>query len=109
MSWEFSTRQWRAAKLRTEQTCHPITTTTAQERLGECFRERNSEGMLKNMAIHELCLAVTFAQRSIPFPRSDCRSRTILDCQTIMQDRLGKEFTDFDKLKFTIETKDGAK
>ena len=27
--------------------------------LGECF-ERNSEGMLKNMAIHELALLVSF-------------------------------------------------
>ncbi|GMH60561.1 hypothetical protein TrRE_jg13552 [Triparma retinervis] len=31
----------------------------AREELGECF-ERNSEGMLKNMAIHELCLLVSF-------------------------------------------------
>jgi hypothetical protein len=30
-----------------------------KEELGECF-SRNSEGMLKNMAIHELCLLVSF-------------------------------------------------
>ena len=29
-----------------------------EEELGECF-ERNAEGMLKNMAIHELALAVS--------------------------------------------------
>ena len=30
-----------------------------EEELAECF-ERNAEGLLKNMAIHELALAVTF-------------------------------------------------
>ena len=37
------------------------------EELDECF-ERNSEGMLRNMAIHELALAVTYWGLCVPTP-----------------------------------------
>ena len=54
------------AEARAAEAAHPAATTTfihnnayAPEELDECF-ERNSEGMLKNMAVHELCLAVTY-------------------------------------------------
>ena len=45
------------------------------EELGECF-ERNAEGMLKNMAIHELAVLATYygeprAQSQLQAPRAE--------------------------------------
>ena len=40
-------------------TCFIHNNAYVEEELDECF-ERNSEGMLKNMAVHELALAVTY-------------------------------------------------
>mmetsp|Transcript_10974 Transcript_10974/g.10489 ORF Transcript_10974/g.10489 Transcript_10974/m.10489 type:complete len:371 (-) Transcript_10974:113-1225(-) len=75
------------------------------ESLGECF-ERNSEGMLKNMAIHELALLVSFYDVSIDNIESVVADKEFSSMQTLPGPS-GKEFTDFDKIKFTIKTKTG--
>jgi len=74
--------------------------------LNECF-ERNSEGMLKNMAIHELALAVTFYGVTTSNIASVVADKEFSSCKTLIGPSSGKAFTDFDKLKFTIKTKDG--
>jgi hypothetical protein len=73
--------------------------------LGECF-ERNAEGMLKNMAIHELALLVSFYDVTIKNIKSVSADREFFSMQTLTGPS-GKKFTDFDKIKFTIETKTG--
>mmetsp|Transcript_18757 Transcript_18757/g.36478 ORF Transcript_18757/g.36478 Transcript_18757/m.36478 type:complete len:382 (+) Transcript_18757:51-1196(+) len=78
------------------------------EALGECF-ERNAEGMLKNMAIHELALLVTFYNVTVDTIRSVVADEEHSSCQTLIGPSSGKEFTDFDKLKFRIVTKDGVR
>merc|ERR1740121_1020375 len=73
--------------------------------LGECF-ERNCEGMLKNMAIHELALLVSFYDVSVTNIASVTADKEFSSMQTLVGPS-GKEFTDFDKIKFTIQTKCG--
>ena len=75
------------------------------ESLGECF-ERNAEGMLKNMAIHELALLVSFYDVSVDTIESVVADKEFSSCQTL-KGPSGKDFTDFDKIKFTIATKSG--
>jgi predicted dehydrogenase len=75
------------------------------ESLGECF-ERNSEGMLKNMAIHELALLVSFYDVTVENIEKCEADKEFSSCQTL-KGPSGKEFTDFDKIKFTITTKTG--
>ena len=75
------------------------------ESLGECF-ERNAEGMLKNMAIHELALAVTYYGVTVDTIAAVEADKEFSSCKTLTGPS-GKDFTDFDKLKFTIKTKDG--
>ncbi|KAL7540499.1 hypothetical protein ACHAXR_010160, partial [Thalassiosira sp. AJA248-18] len=75
------------------------------ESLGECF-ERNSEGMLKNMAIHEIAIGVTFYGVSVDSIASVDADKEFSSCKTL-KGPSGKDFTDFSKLKFTIKTKDG--
>lgn len=75
------------------------------ESLGECF-ERNSEGMLKNMAIHELALLVSFFDVTVETIDKCEADKSFSSCQTL-KGPSGKEFTDFDKIKFTITTKSG--
>lgn len=75
------------------------------ESLGECF-ERNAEGMLKNMAIHELALLVSFYDVTVENIESVTADKEFSSCQTL-KGPSGKEFTDFDKIKFTIKTKSG--
>ena len=76
-----------------------------KDQLGECF-ERNSEGMLKNMAIHELALVVTFYGVTTETIQQLVTDKEFSSCQTMVGPS-GKEFTDFDKLKFTITTTEG--
>jgi predicted dehydrogenase len=76
------------------------------ESLGECF-ERNAEGMLKNMAIHELALLVSFYDVTVENIAECVADKTFSSCQTLVGPSSGKEFTDFDKIKFTITTKSG--
>ena len=75
------------------------------ESLGECF-ERNCEGMLKNMAIHELALLVSFYDVSVDNIESVTADKEFSSMQTL-KGPSGKEWTDFDKIKFTIKTKTG--
>lgn len=73
--------------------------------LGECF-ERNCEGMLKNMVIHELALLVSFYDVSVDTIESVTADKEFSSLQTLAGPS-GKDFTDFDKIKFTIKTKAG--
>lgn len=75
------------------------------ESLGECF-ERNAEGMLKNMAIHELALLASFYDVTVDNIAKVEADKEFSSCQTL-KGPSGKEFTDFDKIKFTITTKTG--
>jgi predicted dehydrogenase len=78
----------------------------SKDDLGECF-ERNSEGMLKNMAIHELALLVTFFGVTTNTIKSVIADKDNSSCQTLVGPS-GKEFTDFDKIKFTVITTTGT-
>lgn len=73
--------------------------------LGECF-ERNREGMLKNMAIHELALLVSFFDVTVENIEKCVADKSFSSCQTL-KGPSGADFTDFDKIKFTITTKTG--
>lgn len=75
------------------------------ESLGECF-ERNREGMLKNMAIHELALLVSFYDVTVENIESVTADKEFSSLQTL-KGPSGNDFTDFDKIKFTIKTKTG--
>jgi len=75
------------------------------ESLGECF-ERNAEGMLKNMAIHELALLVSFYDVTVENIESVTADNEFSSMQTLAGPS-GEERTDFDKIKFTIKTKCG--
>ncbi|KAK7242834.1 hypothetical protein SO694_00015348 [Aureococcus anophagefferens] len=72
-----------------------------EESLGECF-ERNAEGMLKNMAIHELALAATFFGMTAD-SIADAAVAGNCDCRTI------GSYTDFAKIDFTLTNKAGGK
>ncbi|KAL3794744.1 hypothetical protein HJC23_012754 [Cyclotella cryptica] len=75
------------------------------ESLGECF-ERNAEGMLKNMAIHELALLVTYYGVTVENIASVEADMEFSSCKALTGPS-GSVFTDFDKLKFAITTKEG--
>lgn len=75
------------------------------ESLGECF-ERNCEGMLKNMAIHELALLVSFYDVTVDNIAEVIADKEFSSMQTL-KGPSGNDFTDFDKIKFTIKTKNG--
>lgn len=75
------------------------------ESLGECF-ERNREGMMKNMVIHELALLVSFFDVTVDNIESCTADKEFSSCQTL-KGPSGADFTDFDKIKFTIKTKTG--
>jgi len=101
-------------KSRSYANTHPNTKVTflhnnnydeSPESLGECF-ERNSEGMLKNMAIHELALSVTYYGVTVNNISSVEADKEYSSCKTLTGPSSGKSFTDFTKLKFTIKTKD---
>lgn len=76
-----------------------------EEELGECF-ERNAEGMLKNMAIHELALLATYYGVTVDNIESVTPDAEYSRCLTLTGPS-GKEFTDFAKVGFTVKTKDG--
>jgi len=77
------------------------------EELPECFA-RNSEGMLKNMAIHELALLASFFDVT-----TDTIDAFVIDTEVSEKLTLNpgkwlpsqKEITDFSKIKFTVTTK----
>jgi len=76
-----------------------------EEELGECF-ERNAEGMLKNMAIHELALLATYWGVTVETIQTVTPDTTFSSCLTL-KGPSGAEFTDFSKVGFTIETTEG--
>jgi len=76
-----------------------------EEELGECF-ERNAEGMLKNMAIHELALLATYYGVTVDTIASVTPDAKYSRCLTL-KGPSGREFTDFAKVGFTVRTKDG--
>lgn len=78
-----------------------------EKELAECF-ERNSEGMLKNMAIHELAILVTFYNVRVDTIASVEADKIFSSCKTLKGPSSGKHFTDFDKIKFKITTKAGV-
>mmetsp|Transcript_4424 Transcript_4424/g.13076 ORF Transcript_4424/g.13076 Transcript_4424/m.13076 type:complete len:365 (+) Transcript_4424:86-1180(+) len=70
------------------------------DELAECF-ERNAEGMLKNMAIHELALAATFFGMT---------ADTVTGVEDVAGDlRTLGGFTDFARLDFTLANAAGAR
>ena len=75
----------------------------SEHELPECF-ERNSEGMLKNMAIHELALLVTFYGVTVETIASVTADKTFSSCKTLCGPSSGTLYTDFDKVKFKITT-----
>jgi predicted dehydrogenase len=79
----------------------------SEKELAECF-ERNAEGMLKNMAIHELALLVSFYDVSVDNIASVEADKKFSSCKTLKGPSSGNNFTDFDKLKFKITTKAGV-
>lgn len=75
--------------------------------LDECF-ERNSEGMLKNMMIHEIALMCTYWS----IRAQDVAEVILHDDQTVLETRRGpsgRHYTDFSKLGFTLVTHSGSK
>lgn len=62
--------------------------------------------MLKNMAIHELALLATYWGVTVDNIETVIPDPEFSSCQTLTGPS-GKEFTDFSKVGFTIETKDG--
>ncbi len=62
--------------------------------------------MLKNMAIHELALLASFYDVTVDNIESVIVDKDFSSMQTLPGPS-GKEFTDFDKVKFTIKTKTG--
>lgn len=75
--------------------------------LAECF-ERNAEGMLKNMAIHELAILVSFYGVTVDSIAKVEADKSNSSCKTLKGPSSKKEFTDFDKLKFKIVTQAGV-
>ena len=70
------------------------------------FIERNAKGMLKNTAIHELALLALFYDVNVDNIESVEADKDFYSMQT-RKGPSGKEWTDFDKIKFTIKTKTG--
>jgi len=75
--------------------------------LSECF-ERCAEGMLKNMAIHELAILVTYYGVTVDTIDKVEADVGYSSCKTLKGPASGDDFTDFDKLKFKITTKGGT-
>jgi len=74
--------------------------------LAECF-ERNAEGMLKNMLIHELAICVTFYHVTVETIATITADTEYSSLQTFTGPASGKSYTDFEKLKFQIRTTQG--
>jgi predicted dehydrogenase len=76
--------------------------TYTHDQLEECF-VRNNEGMLKNMAVHELCLLATYFGVTTESIASVTADKANSECLTLAG------LTDFSKISFVIETKAGVK
>jgi len=84
---------------------HNNTYLNTDEDHAECF-ERNSEGMLKNMLIHELAILATFYGVTTENIQTLTIDKDFTSCKTLIGPTSGNSFTDFDKLQFTIVTTD---
>ena len=78
--------------------------------LSECFA-RNSEGMLKNMAIHELALLVSFFDITLDTIQSfsidkDISEKLILNVKEFLPNTF--TLTDFSKILFTVKNQEGS-
>ena len=78
-----------------------------KEDLPECF-ERNSEGILKNMAIHELAILVTYYNVTVETIANVTTDKVYTSCLTLTGPDSGKTYTDFDRIKFKILTTTGV-
>lgn len=78
-----------------------------EEDLPECF-ERNSEGILKNMAIHELAILVTYYNVTVETIASVTTDKDYTSCLTLTGPDSGNIYTDFDRIKFKILTTAGV-
>lgn len=76
------------------------------EELGECF-ERNAEGMLKNMLVHELALLVSFFDVTASTIDTVVADTAYSSFQTLKGPSSGNDFSDFSSLGFTVTTKAG--
>merc|ERR1719262_1734891 len=70
------------------------------EAMDECF-ERNSEGMMKNMMIHELVVLISYF--GLSFDAVD----TVVRDKAYTTIEIRKGFTDFSKVGFTLKLKSG--
>ena len=66
-------------------------------------------GMLKNMAIHELALLVTFFGVNSDTLSDVVADKAYSDLRTEKGPSSGNDFTDFSRIGFTVTTKAGAK
>ena len=66
-------------------------------------------GMLKNMAIHELALLVTFFGVNSETLSDVVADKAYSDLRTEKGPSSGQDFTDFSRIGFTVTTKAGAK
>jgi hypothetical protein len=71
-----------------------------------CMR---TQGMLKNMAIHELALLVTFFGVNSETLSDVVADKAYSDLRTEKGPSSGEDFTDFSRIGFTVTTKAGAK
>jgi len=78
-----------------------------EHELAECF-ERNAEGILKNMAIHELALLVTYYNVRVDTVAEVIPDKAYSRRLTLNGPSSGKPYTDFSRVGFTVKTKDGA-
>jgi len=77
-----------------------------EEELPECF-ERNAEGILKNMAIHELALLVTYYNVKVDTVKEVIPDMEYSRRLTLNGPSSGKPFTDFSRVGFTVKTTEG--
>lgn len=92
---------------------HPNATTTwihsnsyTESELPECF-ERNSEGMMKNMLVHELALLVTFYGVTAISIKSITPDLHFTKMLTLEGPTTGEKYTDFSSIGFTVTTDTG--
>mmetsp|Transcript_8011 Transcript_8011/g.20967 ORF Transcript_8011/g.20967 Transcript_8011/m.20967 type:complete len:362 (+) Transcript_8011:128-1213(+) len=77
-----------------------------EEELAECF-ERNAEGMLKNMAVHELALLASFYGVRGDNIASVVPDKEYSRVMTLTGPSSAKDFTDFASIGFTLTTTEG--
>lgn len=80
------------------------------EELDECF-SRNSEGMLKNMAIHELALLVSFFGVTVDTVKEfnlNTNKESTEKLSVLVPGTEDKYISDFSKIEFSVTTKAGG-